>query len=318
MTRCAQLAAVVLTYNESPNIRACLESVKGLCEIFVVDSGSQDDTTDICREYTTHIFQNPYENHARQWQWALANLPLHAEWVLALDADFVVTPELASRLECELAQVAPDIAAVYVRHLYVFGGNLIRFGGTKQYWMRLIRRGRAQPDLSDLVDFRFVADGPVAQWPEPVVEYNRHDDDISVWLRKQDKFSLRLAVEEELRRAGQHHWQIKPSFTGHADQRFAWLRDRWQTIPLFWRPALYFIYRYILAGGFLDGRGGFLYHSLQGFWFRVMVDWKIDQLRKHRFTNNDRVRLSTLMLKTKSGSVDELIHELHTTSASND
>jgi glycosyltransferase involved in cell wall biosynthesis len=301
------LTAIVLTHNEAPNIRACLGSIQGLCPVHVVDSGSTDATLDICRDYTPHVHHHAYENHARQWAWALAHLPMDSEWVLALDADFTVTPQLAARLRDRLAAVPADVGGIYVRHLYVFGGSLIRHGGTKQSWMRLIRRGRAQPDESDLVDFRFVTEGRVEQWPEAVVEYNRHDDDISVWLRKQDKFSLRLAVEEELRRCGTHRWQIRPRLFGHADQRFAWLRDRWLRMPLFLRPVLYFVYRYLLAGGFLDGGGGFLYHALQGFWLRLMVDWKIDQLRRQRLAEADLRALSTLMLQSASGSVDELL-----------
>jgi glycosyltransferase involved in cell wall biosynthesis len=298
---------VVLTYNEAPNIRHCLDSVSDLCEIFVVDSGSDDETVAICHEYTPHVYTNPYVNHASQWQWALDNLPLTGDWVLALDADFTVSPALRSRISYQLVQLSDRIAGVYVRHLYVFGGNLIRFGGTKQYWLRLIRRGRARPDLSDLVDFRFVVDGDVIRWREAVVEYNRHDDDISVWSRKQDKFALRLAVEEELRRAGRHRWQLRPRFFGRTDERFAWLRDRWLRVPLFLRPVIYFVYRYLLFGGFLDGRGGFLYHALQGFWLRLVVDWKIVQLRRHNLSDADLRSLAGLMLTTRSGSVEEVL-----------
>jgi hypothetical protein len=231
--------------------------------------------------------------------------------VLALDADFTVTPELRTRIGAEIAALPQSVAGLYVRHLYVFGGGLIRFGGTKQYWLRLIRRGRARPDLSDLVDFRFVVDGEIARWREAIVEYNRHDDDISVWLRKQDKFALRLAVEEEMRRSGSHDWQLLPRAFGGTDERFAWLRDRWLSMPLFLRPVLYFGYRYVLAGGFLDGRGGFLYHALQGFWLRLLVDWKINQLRELRLTPSDVETLGRVMLETRSGSVDELIAKAH-------
>ena len=100
---------------------------------------------------------------------------------------------------------------------------------------------------------------------------------------------------------------MQPRLLGGTDERFAWLRDRWLSLPLFLRPALYFVYRYVLAGGFLDGRGGFLYHALQGFWLRLLVDWKIDQLRKLRLAPADLEALARLMLDTRSGSVDELV-----------
>lgn len=309
MTRCSQVSAVILCYNEAPNIRHCLESIKGFCDILVVDSGSTDGTVEICREYTDQLFENEYTSHANQWQWALDNLPVRTNWVLALDADFTVSEALKERIANDLGNIPEDVAGAYVRHLYRFGGNLIRFGGTKRYWLRLIRVGRAHPDLSEMVDFRFVADGRVIRWKEPVVEYNRHDDDISHWLAKQDKFSLRLAVEEELRRTGARKWSVRPSLFGHTDERIAWLRDRWLRLPLFFRPVLYFVYRYILALGFLDGRGGFLYAALQGFWLRLVVDWKTTQLRKFTLGRSELEDFAKFSLMRREGSIERLIRE---------
>ena len=300
------IAVIVLTHNEEANIRECLDSIKTLPFIYVVDSGSTDRTLDICREYTQQIFHHDYLNHADQWQWALDNLPINTPWILALDADFVVTPELLQRVIRDISLIGDDVAGIYVRHLYKFGWGIIRFGGTKKFWLRLIRHDRARPDSGDLVDFRFVVDGKVAIWREAVVEYNRNDDDISVWLRKQDKFALRLAVEEELRRGGLHDWSGKPRLMGTIDERFAWLRDRWMYMPLFVRPALYFLYRYVLMGGFLDGRAGFLYHSLQGFWLRLIIDWKTIELRALSLETQELEMFARAMFKTRSGSVNEV------------
>lgn len=301
-----RIAAVILCYNEEPNIRHCLESVRDWCDVFVVDSGSSDRTVDICREYTQDIFVHAYSSHAAQWQWALDNLPLQSEWVLVLDSDFVVTDELKRQILNELPQVPPGVNGIYVRHRYVFGGGLIRFGGTKQFWLRIVRRGKVSADLSDLVDFRFVVEGETARFKGAVVEYNRHDDDISTWIKKQDKFSLRLAVEEELRRCGMIEWNGVPRFFGNPDQRFMRLRDLWQKLPLFVRPVLYFFYRYFLMLGLLDGRAGFLYHFLQGFWLRVVVDWKVMQLRQLGLSRDQLVELKERMFSTRDGSVSAL------------
>jgi len=306
MTRCGVATAIILCYNEAPNIRRCLESIKGFCDIYVVDSGSTDSTLDICREYTDNIYHNAYKSHAGQWQWALNNLPVETDWVLALDADFVVSPALRKRITKNLSAVATDVAGIYVRHLYHFGGELIRFGGTKQYWLRLIRIGRAYPDLSEMVDFRFVVDGKMEKWRESVIEHNRHDDDISIWLNKQDKFSVRMAVEEELRRCGSKNWLLTPTFFGHTDERIAWLRDLWLRFPIFIRPVLYFLYRYVLMLGFLDGRGGFLYHVLQGFWLRLVVDWKIIQIRRLGLNTEELADFAEFILSSRDGSVERL------------
>lgn len=304
--RCKCVTAIILCFNEAVNIRDCLESVQGFCRIMVLDSGSTDQTLDICREYTDAIFHHDYRSHASQWQWALDNLPIDTEWVFALDADFTVSDELKGRIESDLPSAAKEVSGIYVRHLYHFGGNLIRFGGTKQYWLRLIRLGRAYPDTSEMVDFRFVGDGLMLRWKETVIEYNRHDDDISTWISKQDKFSIRLALEEELRRSGAKEWAVKPRFFGHTDERITWLRDKWLLLPLYFRPVIYFIYRYLIALGFLDGKGGFLYHVLQGFWLRLIVDWKTSQLREMKLSTEELESFAQFCLGSRQGSVEIL------------
>ncbi len=305
--RCDRITAIVLCYNEARNIRPCLESVAGFCAIQVVDSFSTDETVAICREFTEQVEQHRYENHASQWQWALDNLHVNTEWVLALDADFVVSDALKERILSDLESVPASIDGVYVRHRYRFGGNVIRFGGTKQYWLRIVRAGKASADLSDLVDFRFAVAGETLKWREHVLEYNRNDDDISIWISKQDKFSVRLAVEEELRRRKLWHWKVQPSILGNPDARFAWLRDLWLRFPLFLRPVLYFFYRYVLALGFMDGRGGFLYHALQGFWLRLVIDWKLVQLRQAGLGDEELVEFSQFILSTREASVTKLL-----------
>lgn len=301
------LVAVILTYNEEENVERALKSVVGICPIVIIDSGSSDATVEICRRYTDHILSNAYVNHANQWQWALDNLPVKAQWVLGLDADFEVTPELRRKLSYDLASIAEDVAGIYLVHRYVFGGAEIRFGGAKKYWLRLVRPDRAVPDLGDLVDFRFVVNGRTEIWKVPVREYNVLDEDASFWIGKQDKFSLRLAVEEELRRQNLLTWDGKPDLLGNPDQRIMRLRDLWLRLPLFIRPFFYFMYRYFLRGGFIDGMGGFLYHFQQGFWMRTVVDWKIWQLRRGEIHGERLLGFRDAMLLTRSGSVREVI-----------
>jgi glycosyltransferase involved in cell wall biosynthesis len=300
------ISAVILTHNEELNINYCLESIKPIPNIYVVDSGSTDDTIRICEKFGARVVSHPYANHAAQWRWALDNLPIATPWILALDADFIVTRELLERIFREIETISENIDGIYVRHLYNFAWGKIRFGGTKKYWLRIVRRGCARPDNSDLVDFRFLVDRGVIRWREAIIEHNHKDDDISTWIAKQDKFSLRLAVEEELRRRGLHAWDRTPRLFGTVDERFAWLRDHWLKLPLLIRPVLYFVYRYVIAGGFLDGRAGFLYHALQGFWLRLVVDWKTIQLREMKLDDRALQDFALVMLKSHSGSVVQI------------
>lgn len=305
-----KLVAVVVAHDEMQNIGRCLASVAGLCPVVVVDSGSRDGTQAFCRSQGATVVEHAYESHARQWQWILEQpFAREADWLLALDADFAVETALRRALEQRLPRVADPVAGIYVRHLYHFGGGVIRYGGTKQHWLRLVRPSRASADQGDLVDFRFRVDGSTETWPEAVVEHNLHDEDLSFWLAKQDKFALRLAVEEELRRRRLHGWQGEPRFFGNPDQRTMWLRDRWLSLPLYLRPVLYWLYRYLLALGFLDGRAGFLYHTLQGLLLRLMVDWKIGELRRAGLDDARLGKLAEAMLQVRGGSVRALLQD---------
>jgi glycosyltransferase involved in cell wall biosynthesis len=300
------ISAIIVAHNEEENIEHCLESLRGSCDVFVVDSASTDRTIEICKKFGAEVFDHSYTNHANQWEWALRNLPIRTQWILALDADFIVTAELLNRICHEIDKVPNDVDGIYIRHLYKFGWGMIRFGGIKKNWLRIIRHGCAWPDRGDLVDFRFVVNRRVLIWPEKIIEYNRKDDDISVWLAKQDKFALRLAVEEELRRRSLHAWDGTPRLLGTTDERFAWLRDRWLHLPLFVRPVLYFVYRYVIACGMLDGRAGFLYHVLQGFWLRLLVDWKTIQLRESGLNDEELLAFGRAMLQSRTGSFVEV------------
>ena len=307
----SSVTAVVLTFDEAENIGRCLDSLDGVCPVFVVDSGSRDDTVELSRERGATVVHHPFTNHSSQWQWALTNLPIRSEWILALDADQAVSPALKSRLARDLSAVSDEVAGIFVRHLYVFGGSTIRRGGIKGYRCLLLRRGRVSADQSDLVDHRFAPQGRTETWSEPVVEHNVHDDDVSLWMAKQDRYSLRLAVEEELRRRRLLDWERAPALLGDRDSRFMWLRDRWIRLPLFARPVGYFLYRYFLRGGFLDGRGGFLYHALQGFWLRLIVDCKTLHLRSLRLDDASLLRFRDAALSTSTGSVTEVARSMN-------
>jgi glycosyltransferase involved in cell wall biosynthesis len=271
------ISAVVLTYNEAPNVRACLESVAGWAsDIHVVDSGSDDDTIAIARRYTGHVHTHPYVDHASQWRWSFEELHLEHDWVLVLDADNVVSDELKRSIDEALAR-DEDVAGYYAEHVHMFRNGRVR--GLKKHWLRIVRRSRVQVE-DELVDFRFVVDGPTRLLRGAIVESNQKELEIDFWIDKHQAFATRMAQEEVLRRAGRLRWEVEPRLLGTADERAVWLKSRWYRLPLFVRPFLYFGYRYFLRGGFLDGRNGFTYHVLQALWFRLVVDLRIQEIER--------------------------------------
>ncbi|SRR5258706_5403256 len=274
------VTAIVLCKNEERNLERTLRSVAGWCnDIHVVDSGSTDRTLEIARRFTGSIHHHQYFDHGSQWRWAIQSLPVANDWLLLLDADFEVSQELKGLIERAIQRRdagSPD--GYFVIHRQVFRGQQIRFGGTKKWWLRLVRRSKASIDSSEFVDFRVSTQGPVGKLRAPIYEHNRNEDDIDFWIDKHQKFAARTAVEEILRRRELLSWTLKPAFFGNADQRIVWLKLRWYRAPRYLRPVVYFLYRYVFRLGFLDGWQGFLFHFLQAYWFRLLVDIKIGEI----------------------------------------
>ena len=275
------LAAVILTFNEERNLDECLGSLAGwVSELHVVDSGSTDQTLAIAARHGARVTPHPFETHAKQWQWALLALPLEADWVLALDADQHVTPELAAEIGRLVTSNDPAIAGGYVKRRQVFRGRWIRHGGYyPKYLLKLFRRSAVWMDEGDLVDHHFHVRGNTVLLDHDIVEDNRNEASIEAWTAKHNRYAV-LQAKEQLARAAAGRNGTRAAPFGTPDERVLWLKQVWNGLPLYWRPALYFVYRYVLRLGFLDGREGFVFHVLQAYWYRLLVDINVDELRR--------------------------------------
>jgi len=291
----SSVAAVVLTRDEARNLPACLDSLHGWArEVFVVDSGSTDGTAALARQLGATVVAHAFESHALQWEWALRTLPISADWILALDADQRVTPRLRDSILAVLAEdglpARPRPVGYFVPRRQVFRGTWIRHGGYyPKYLLKLFRRGEAWTDDRDLVDHHFYVKGPVEKLAGDLIEDNQNEADLATWIAKHARYA-QLQAREEVERPRLetpgvlhlwHPWHLWYLWRGGSpDERTRWLKTRWRQLPLYVRPFLYFGYRYVLRLGFLDGRQGFVFHFLQGFWYRFLVDIHIAELRR--------------------------------------
>jgi len=277
----AGVSVVILTHNEELNLEQCLASISGLPDdLFIVDSGSTDGTLDVARRHGAQIFRNPFVNHVKQGQWALANLPLKTAWVLALDADQSVTPELRQDILQKLpAWIGPGSpVGAYVNRRQVFRGRWIRHGGYyPKYLLKLFRRDMVSLDEADLVDHHFIVSGPTVILQGDLIEDNRNEAAISVWIAKHNRYAVLQAQDEEVR------WTSSAAprgrLAGTPDERTIWMKRLWNRMPLFARPFGYFLYRYVFRLGFLDGKEGFVFHFMQAFWYRLLIDINRDDRR---------------------------------------
>jgi glycosyltransferase involved in cell wall biosynthesis len=264
------LTTVVLTYNEEANLLDCLTSLQPLeCELFVVDSGSTDRTVEIAEAAGAQVVYNPFESQAQQLGWALEHLPIKGEWVLRLDADERLTPELAQELRTELSALDQDISGLYVKRRVYFMGRWIRHGGYYPTWLlRVWKRGAARVEHRLMDEHMILLRGRAAFLKHDILEDNQKG--LFHWVERHNRYSTREAQALLLGTKGQ---EIRPSLFGSPVEKRRWLRQHvYNRLPLFVRPFLYFAYRYFFRLGFLDGKQGLVFHFLQGCWYRFQVD----------------------------------------------
>jgi|SRR5215469_2776230 len=272
------LSAFILTRNEERNLPDCLKSLAGCCtDIHLVDSFSTDRTLEIARQYGLEIHQHIFEGHTKQRTWALQNLPFQNEWVIALDADHRVTPELRDELQRVFANPPQDIDGFYVRRRQIFRGRWIRHGGFYKYQLKIFKHSKAYLDDNEF-DYRFYVNGRIAKLHHDILEANQNEWQISFFIEKHNKFASELAVEEIQRKRGEVAYLTKLTPFGNPDQRVLWLKERWNAMPLYFRPFALFFLRYFLRLGFLDGKEGFIFHFMQGLWCRLLIDIRREEL----------------------------------------
>ena len=223
------ISAILITRNEETHIRACLESISWVDEIVVVDSASTDDTIAICREFTDDIIIADWPGFGPQKNRALE--AANGEWVLSIDADERVTPSLREELRAiERNPDAPSSWLIPRRSSYC--GRMMRHGGWyPDYVLRFFRRqsGRFSDDL---VHERFVADGVPGRAENDILHYPM--ETLEEAVSKMNRYSTLAAREKHLR--GERGSMLK-----------AITRGTWT-----------FLRTYLLLGGFLDGREGFM------------------------------------------------------------
>jgi len=276
------ISAIVLTFNEEKNLPDCLESLKGVAdEVFVVDSGSTDATRGIAARYGAKVVEHPFENYASQRNWAIDNLPIAGEWVLNLDADERLTPELASEIRERLPRTPAETAGFLLRKRTIFLGRWIRHGGHyPSYHLRLFRRGRGRCE-ERLYDQHFLVEGTLESFTSDYLDVLTPD--IDRWVERHLVWARLEAREMSVVDSSHERAQVQSRATGSPIERRRWQRERlYGRLPLYVRPFLYWIYRYFLRRGFLDGREGLIFHFLQGCWFRFMVDVHFDAGRRRK------------------------------------
>jgi glycosyltransferase involved in cell wall biosynthesis len=272
----ADIAVIILTLNEEANIAQALNSVRDWAsQVFLFDSYSTDQTLEIARQYDCRIVQHRFVDYAQQRNMALDQLPIAAEWVLFLDADERLTDELKAEIATVCAR-GPVENGFYLKRRLIWMGRWIRRGYYPTWILRLFRAGKGRCEDRS-VNEHIVVDGQVGYLKHDFIHEDRKG--LTEWLTRHNTYSTHEAKQlfrKDLR--GQIEARL---WRGSQAERKRWVRERvWNCLPPLLRPFLYFFYRYVVKGGFLDGTAGFIYHFLQALCFMMLIDVKYLEMRQ--------------------------------------
>lgn len=280
------LTVVILTYNEAMHITRAIDSVASVVDqVVVVDSGSTDETVELARKRGALVLHNPFVTQAQQFNWALTQLPNDTDWVFRLDADEVVSSDLAESLKNNLDGLGVNIAAARVNRRIAFLGKQIRWGGVFPVSIvRVFRYGRGRSE-DRWMDEHILVDGSEIQLFGELLDDNKKP--LTWWVEKHNQYASREVVEildaeyKFLSRGS------PKALTGQSAFK-RWLKlNVYSQLPTGLRAGLYFFYRFVLRLGILDGREGRAFHVMQGFWYRYLVDMKLLEVR--RVMESDRL-----------------------------
>ena len=297
------IAAIILTYNEAKHIERCIASIKDVCrEIFVIDSGSTDDTQELAMKAgATQVLYHKWKNYATQFNWGLENAPITAEWVWRIDADEYLTTSLAGAIEelvksdkLKIKNLEDTVNGIYVRkRIDYLGRPLLHGGWYPQYHLKVFRKGHGACENRWMDEHITLTDGTTTTIDiKGADQVDANLNDLTWWTEKHNSYATREMVDMLMIEYGMDDEanEITPRFFGTGPERKRWLKLKYVKSPLFLRPFLNFILRYIFKAGFLDGKQGLMWHFLQGFWYRFLVDAKICEIKRQFNYDSERIK----------------------------
>jgi glycosyltransferase involved in cell wall biosynthesis len=277
------LSVIILTHNEEMHIARAFESIRAIAKnVFVIDSGSTDNTLQIAERSGAKVLYHRFVNHAQQFQWALDNAPIETEWVMRLDADEIIEPDLAAVIAKELPALRPDVVGVNLDRKHIFMDRWVRHGG--RYPLRMLRiwrhgQGRIEDRWMD--EHMVVWGGRTVNFKGGFSDHNIND--LTFFTTKHNKYATREAIDVLNQRLGLFARDEALNSESASWQASAkrWAKERvYNRLPFTVSSTLYFLWRYVFQLGFLDGRSGLVYHFLQGYWYRFLVGAKLMEFER--------------------------------------
>ena len=286
----AGLTAIILTYNERLHIARCISNLKELTDnIIIVDSKSTDGTQDIARSLGATVIEHEWPgNQAAQFNWALDNLKFDTEWIIRIDADEYLLPELIEEIRNRLHAIPTGINGIVLKRRHIFLNKWMKRGIYPVKMLRLFRNGHGRYEQRMMDEHIKLLDGETIELKNDFCDHNLNN--ISWFCKKHVDYAIREAAEmldTEYNLTG--HAGIEEGLAEQANKKHQ-RKTAYVKKPLFWRSFAYFLYRYFLKGAWRDGKEGFIFTFIQGWWYRTLVDVKIFEIKKTCGNDPDKIK----------------------------
>ena len=285
------LTVVILTKNEEKNLRKCIESFRGIAKRFViVDSFSTDGTKALCQQLNIELnnigssldfYQNKWISYADQFNWGLRNTNITTEWSMRMDADEELTEELVREVKKKLPSIREPINGIILHRRVYFMGRWIKHGGRyPELLLRIFRSGKASCEMKIMDEHIILSEGITVEFKNDLIDNNQKD--LEWWTAKHNWYSNREVLDHQmtLENTMDENLEKDGISSRQAKMKRVVKNSGYYRLPKFFRAHLYFIYRYYIKLGFLDGPEGKIFHFLQAYWYRFLVDAKLYECEK--------------------------------------
>lgn len=285
------ITAIILTLNEEIHLARCIESIQSVCDqIIVVDSYSADLTIEIAKKYNCDVLQNTWVNHGNQFNWVLSQLKPETDWVLRIDADEYLDLELQQAIQSFKKNSSASVSGASLVRCINFQGQRILYGGVGHVQvMRLFKFGKGRSETR-WMDEHIIINGKCEVLSGLLIDDNLNS--LAYWIAKHNRYSdkeafecLALKYQTKITQKNQNFHNVLSLYWPSRVKRLI-KNHLYQKIPVGFRAFIYFVYRYVFCLGFLDGKKGFAFHFLQGYWYRYLVDLKLKEAEGYMKENN--------------------------------
>lgn len=292
----SDLTVLILTKNEEKNLRKCVASFKGAAKRFVIiDSGSTDNTRALCQQLNSELqkegisldfYYHKWISYADQFNWGLKNTKIETQWTMRMDADEELLPALAKEIKDNLDSLQSPVNGVVIRRRMIFMGRWIKHGGRyPELLLRIFRTGMAYCEMKIMDEHMILTSGKTVTFDNDLIDNNQKD--LEWWIAKHNWYSNREVLDYQMS-IKKNRCQISGKSSKQAIRKRKMKMNGYYRMPKFLRAHLYFLYRYWFKLGFLDGKEGRIFHFLQAYWYRFLVDSKMFECEKQGRTMKEQ------------------------------